>query len=137
MNRDTIQKFIIYIFLFVSAVSIAGTGLDGAHQIRMTQAADDVMQCFVESELLPDDSVGNIKVMEPGSMLIRAQQMRTQCSEFSYQSALYFLCALAFLSGLFLFTNRERFALYGNRYVSRIGYQVVYMEDEDGRKRIS
>lgn len=137
MKKGIIHNFIIYIFLLVTMVSIAGAGLEGPHLVNAHLEKSDVMQCFVDSELLPEDNVTNIKVMEPGSILISNWQIRAVRSVFSYRAALYFLCALAFLSGLFLFPIRERFILYSNRYVSKIGYQVDYIEDQDGRKRIS
>ena len=137
MKNGKMHNFIIYIFLLVAMVSVAGAGLENSHFANDHLYDTDAMQCFVESELLPEDNVTNIKVVEPGRVLVSTWQMRAVRSNFSYRAALYFLCALAFLSGLFLFSIRERCILYGNRYVSKISYQVDYIEDQDGRKRIS
>lgn len=137
MKTSKTHKFIIYIFLLVMMVSVAGAGLEESHLVTLHLDDADVMQCFVESELLPEDNVTNIKVVESGSALISAGQMRATRSILSHRAAFQFLYALAMLSGLFLFTNRERFVLFSNRYVLRIGYQVVYIENQDGRKRIS
>jgi len=137
MKKGKMHNFIIYIFVLVSMVSVAGAGFEGPHLISQHFNDTDVFQCFVEAELLPEDNVTNIKVVEPGSNLVRVSQMRMAHSMLSYRAAFYVLFALAILSGLFLFTNRERFVLFSNRHVSRIGYQVVYLEKQDGRKRIS
>lgn len=137
MNKNKIDNFIVCIFLFISLISVIGVGLEAPHSFSLTKDSGDGMQCFVEAELLFDDNVTNIRLVEKSSNLIQVWHMRTVRSVFSYRKALYFLCALAFLSELFVFSNRERFILYVNRHVSGICYQVVYMEDEDGRKRIS
>ena len=137
MKNGKMHNFIIYIALLVIMVSVTGAGLEGSHLANEHLDNTDAMQCFVESELLPEDNVTNIKVVERGSVLVSVWQMRAVRSVFSYRAALCFLCALAFLSGLFLFSIRERCILYGNRYVSKISYQVDYIKDQDGRKRIS
>ena len=137
MKTSKIYNFIIYIFLLVSIVSVIGAGFEEPHLASMHFDNGNVMQCFVETELLPEDNVTNIRVVERSSSLSRVSRTRTTRSALSNRTAFYILCALAVLSGLFLFTNQERFLLFRNRYVLRISYQVVYIEDQDGSKRIS
>lgn len=135
MKNGKMHNFIIHIILLAIMVSVAGAGFDGSRFISGQSDNVDIMKCIVETELLSNDNVGNIQIMERGSVFASAWQMRVVRSVFSYRSALYYLCALVFLSGLFLFFLRERFILYGNRYVAKVCYQVDYIENQDGRKK--
>lgn len=135
MKNGKMHNFIILIILLAVMVSVAGAGFDGSQLISEQSDNADIMKCIVETELLSNDNVNNIQIMERGSVFASAWQMRVVRSVFSYRSLFSYLCALVFLSGLFLFSIRERFFLYGNRYVSKICYQVDYIENQDGRKK--
>lgn len=135
MKKGKMHNFIIYIILLAIMVSVTGAGFDGSRLVSGQSDSADIMKCIVETELLSNDNVSNIQIVEKGSVFTSVWQMRVVRSVFSYRAALYYLCALVFLSGLFLFSLRERFILYSNRYVIKICYQVDYIENQDGRKK--
>ncbi|MGN0437824.1 MAG: hypothetical protein ACI4F4_04815 [Lachnospiraceae bacterium] len=135
MKKGKMHNFIIHIILLAIVVSVIGVGFDGSRLVSRQSDSADIMKCIVETELLSDDNVNNIQIVERGRVLVSVWQMRVVRGVFSYRAALYYLCALVFLSGLFLFSLRERFILYGNRYVAKVCYQVDYIENQDGRKK--
>lgn len=135
MKKGKMHNFIIQIILLAIVVSVAGAGFDGSRLISGQSDNADIMKCIVETELLSNDNVGNIQIMKRGSVFASVWQMRVVRSVFSFRVALYYLFALVFLSGLFLFSLRERFILYGNRYMAKVCYQVDYIENQDGRKK--
>lgn len=134
MKRNHINNFIIFIGLMVTLLSIAGTGLSQSRMMDSRLHTEDIMKEYVASELVSPDSVCNIQIVKAGCVLISSFQMRVVRSIFHYESSLYFLCTLIFLSGLFLFSNREKWFFYGNRFVSYICYHVDYIELQDGCK---
>lgn len=127
----------IYIFIIVSMISVAGIGLEGSRLFDLYQTDTSVMHCFVESEPLPEDNITNIKVVEPGKALLGMEKMQATRLLVSRRVAFHFLLALAVLSELFLYAAWEHFVLCSNRYLTKIGYQIVYIQAQDGRKRIS
>ncbi|MCM1181570.1 MAG: hypothetical protein NC347_15050 [Clostridium sp.] len=136
MQTGEKKNVIIYIMMLAVLISLTGAGFESSYY-AVFQDEPDVMQCFVESELLPEDNITNIRVVEPGSALIRLNRMRKAGSMLSGRFDLSILCVWPVLPELFWFSNRERFYLYGNRNRSGVGYPVIYMENKDGRKRIS
>lgn len=137
MKSKKWNNFMIYIFVIISMISVAGTGLEGPHLFDLYRTDTGVMHCFVESELLPEDNITNVKVVEPGKALLGMEKMRVARLLVSQRAALHSLLALAVLSGLFLYAAWEHFVLCSSRYLSKIGYQIVYIQAQDGRKRIS
>lgn len=137
MRNQKIYNFIIFIFMLVSIISLAGAGLEDSRQLVKCHAIEDGTIYVSESQLVPDDNVSNIKIVEKENVLAGSLQLRASRSSFSYRMALSFLCSLAFLSGLFLLAYSQRSVLYSSRYVSKVGYLITYIQDKDGRKRFS
>lgn len=135
MKKGKMHNFIILIILLAIVVSVAGAGFEGSRLVSGQLEHTDTIKSIVETELLSSDNVKNIQIMERGSVFASVWQMRIVRGVFSYRAALYYLCALVFLSELFLCSLRERFILYGNRYVEKVCYQVDYIENQDGRKK--
>lgn len=137
MRESRTRNYIIFIFLLVSIVSVVGAGLEGAHQLRLGGDTGDVVRCFVEQSLLSADNVTNVKPVETNSRLLSIWQVRTNRASVSCRGVFYFLCVLVILAELLLYASKERFILYGNRFLSKADYRIVYIEDKDGRKKIS
>lgn len=137
MKRHNIHKFIIYICLLISAVSLSGTGLENSHKLKLRHFNGAAMVYAPESQLVSSDNVSNIKIAEKGNVTSGAARQQVVRSTFSYRVTLGFLCALAFLSGLFLLAYCQRFMLHSIRYTLKKDYLIIYIHDMDGRKRFS
>lgn len=103
MKNGKMHNFIIYIFLLVTMVSVAGAGLESSHLANEHLDNTDAMPCFVESELLPKDNVTNIKVVEPGRVLVSIWQMRAVRSIFPIGQLFVFYVLWHFCQGCFCF----------------------------------
>lgn len=132
-----IHKFIIYLFLLVCVISLSGTGLEDSRKLKLYHIDETAMIYAPESQLVSNDNVSNIKIAENETVVSGLVQNRVSRTIFSYRMSMGFLCALAFLSGLFLLAYRQWFMLYSSRYVLKIGYLIIYIQNMDGRKRFS
>ncbi|MDE5863779.1 MAG: hypothetical protein K2K56_10425 [Lachnospiraceae bacterium] len=137
MRESRKRNCIIFIFLLISIVSVAGAGLEGAHQLRLGGGTGDVIRCFVEQSLLSGDNVTNVKPVETDGRLFCIWRTRTKGNSFSYRGVFYFLCVSVIVAESLMYASREHFILYGNRFLSKADYRIVYIQDKDGRKKIS
>lgn len=137
MRESRKRNCIIFIFLLVSIVSVTGAGLEGAHQLRLGGDTGDVVRCFVEQSLLSGDNVTNVKPVETNSHFLGIWQMRTSRALLSCRGVIYFMCVSVIVAESLMYASREHFILYSNRFLSKADYRIVYIEDKDGRKKIS
>lgn len=134
MKNSMLQKFIISMTLLVMMVSVIGSGLDGSTFVTKQGDLTDIVEYMLESQLSTGDTVSNMKIAERGSVLASVWQMRIVRSNFSARISIFCLFALTLMSGLFLFSLLERLILCCNLCVSKICYQVTYIELQDGQK---
>lgn len=134
-KRMTIKNFIIYFLLAVLIVTGSGSGLDITQQV-LSSCHHTEHKTLTAQSLIPSDEFSEFEIVEKSASVSSITNLRYRRSGFSYRCNLFFLCTLAFLSGIFLF-DRESLTLHGTRYVHENHYNITFMQDMDGRKRIS
>lgn len=136
MRKKTIlRNFIIYFLLAVLMISGSGDGLDVTQQVLSACHHEDNKKITSQS-LIPTDDFSEFEIVESSSSMFSTTNLRYSRSGFSYRCNLFFLCTLAFLSGIFLF-DRKSFIHHDTRHVYKNHYHITFMQDMDGRKRIS
>ena len=134
-RRLAIRKIVIYFLLAAFIVNGSGVGLDVTHQV-LSSCHHKEDKTFQAQSLVSTDDFSEFEIVEKSASISSITNSRYRRTGFSYKCNLFFLCTLAFLSGVFLF-NRELFTLHNSRYVQKKLYHITFMQDMDGRKRIS
>lgn len=134
-RRLTIRNIIVYFLLAALIISGSSIGLDVTHQV-LSSCHHKEEQTYRPQSLVSTDDFSEFEIVEKSTSISSITNKGYRRTGFSYKCNLFFLCMLAFLSEMFLF-NRELFTLHNSRYIQRKQYHITFMQDMDGRKRIS
>lgn len=134
-RREWMRNCIIYMLLAVFLVAASGMGLDEGHQVffRSSKSGAEVLK---PQTFLPDVDLHIFQIEEKTSAIVSVRGLRNRCTDSFSRYNLFFICILAVLLGISRL-NQEVFTLHGNRYVQKRRYIICFIQDTDGRKRIS
>lgn len=133
-TKMRISNFIIYLLVFGFVVTGAGMGLDAGKQAFSRQSSGN--SAITAQSLTAGDDLRDFEIREDTSILFQFKGLRGNRLQDGRGYGLLFLCVLTALSGLSRFT-REALLLHSKRYVFREEYIIAFIQDMDGRKRIS
>lgn len=134
-RRERIKNCIIYMLLAVFLVTGSGMGLDEQHQVLL-QGAKSQAEVLKPQTFLPDIDLHTFQIEEKTSAIVSVRGLRNSRTHYFSRYGLFFICILAVLLGISRL-NQEVFVLHGNRYVQKRQYIIRFIQDTDGRKRIS
>lgn len=134
-RREWMRNCIIYMLLAVFLVAASGMGLDEGHQVffRSSKSGAEVLK---PQTFLPDVDLHIFQIEEKTSAIVSVRGLRNSHTDYFSRYGLFFICILAVLLGISRL-NQEVFVLHGNRYVQKRRYIICFIQDTDGRKRIS
>jgi hypothetical protein len=134
-RREWMRNCIIYMLLAVFLVAASGMGLDEGHQVffRSSKSGAEVLK---PQTFLPDVDLHIFQIEEKTSAIVSVRGLRNSRTDSFSRYNLFFICILAVLLGISRL-NQEVFTLHGNRYVQKRRYIICFIQDTDGRKRIS
>ncbi len=134
-RREWMRNCIIYMLLAVFLVAASGMGLDEGHQVffRSSKSGAEVLK---PQTFLPDVDLHIFQIEEKTSAIVSVRGLRNSRTDYFSRYGLFFICILAVLLGISRL-NQEVFVLHGNRYVQKRRYIICFIQDTDGRKRIS
>lgn len=134
-RREWMRNCIIYMLLAVFLVAASGMGLDEGHQVffRSSKSGAEVLK---PQTFLPDVDLHIFQIEEKTSAIVSVRGLRNRRTDSFSRYNLFFICILAVLLGISRL-NQEVFTLHGNRYVQKRRYIICFIQDTDGRKRIS
>lgn len=136
MKRQMWMKnLIIYILLVALVVAGSSMGLDGKQQVLSLHNRKSAVTLTAQS-LIANDNLHTFEIRESSSNIFNLRSLRKNYSDFSNRYGLFFLCVLAVLSGVSQLSS-EAYVLHSKRYVRDRQYNITFMQDIDGRKRIS
>lgn len=133
--RSEKRNLIIYILALFLVVAGSGLGLVEKQQVFYSCPQDEAALVTMHS-LLQDDNISVGQIVERNSIISNYSELRYGRSDFSYRRDVFFLCTLAFLPELFRL-GWEEYTLHSDRYILENQYNILFMQDMDGRKRIS
>ncbi len=134
-RREWMRNCIIYMLLAVFLVAASGMGLDEGHQVffHSSKSGAEVLK---PQTFLPDVDLHIFQIEEKTSAIVSVRGLRNSRTDSFSRYNLFFICILAVLLGISRL-NQEVFTLHGNRYVQKRRYIICFIQDTDGRKRIS
>lgn len=134
-RREWMRNCIIYMLLAVFLVAASGMGLDEGHQVffRSSKSGAEVLK---PQTFLPDVDLHIFQIEEKTSAIVSVRGLRNSRTDSFSRYGLFFICILAVLLGISRL-SQEVFTLHGNRYVQKRRYIICFIQDTDGRKRIS
>lgn len=133
-RRVKVRNLIIYIMLMVLVIAGSSMGLDEKKQVFSSSDCKS-MTAITSQSLIATDDLHNFEIRESGySNLLRG--VRNNRFNFFDRYSLFFLCILAVLSGITILSSGA-FVLNSKRYVRKRHYIITFMQDIDGRKRVS
>lgn len=134
-RREWMRNCIIYMLLAVFLVAASGMGLDEGHQVFFCSSKSGA-EVLKPQTFLPDVDLHILQIEEKTSAIVSVRGLRNSRTDYFSRYGLFFICILAVLLGISRL-NQEVFVLHGNRYVQKRRYIICFIQDTDGRKRIS
>lgn len=132
--RMRIRNFILYLLVFGFVVTGSGMGLESGQQVLSLKSSGD--SSIKAQSLTAGDDLRDFEIREDTSTIFQIKGLRGSRLQDSGGKGLFFLCVLAALSGVSRFA-KETLLLHSKRYVFREEYIIAFIQDMDGRKRIS
>lgn len=128
------RNFIIYLLLAVLLVAGEGAGLTDKGQ-QAFQTSHTVDNSIKEYSLVDGKDLSTFQIIKGYQLQLKANSARSIRYSGNVKSGLFVLQAFNVpedISNL----NWESYILQGEQYVVHKPYQIVYMKNQDGRKRI-
>lgn len=134
-KTDKHNNFIIYMLLVVFLITGAGYGLGEESQV-FPSCYDNQGSTISVPTLTASGEIHTFQVKERNSVTLRYGNFRNNRSETVLKNNYAFLCVLAILS-VFFRLIQEVFVHFQRLYVNERFFVITFMQDTDGRKRIS
>lgn len=134
-NKMKIRNFIIFFLLAVLVISSGGSNMEHAGHVSFARKDVETQKVSVQT-FISCDNFSEVRVFEKTETVINLTNRRYSRSDFSYRNGLFFLCTLTYLSGISKL-DWEFLNLYNPCHIKREYYNITFMHDMDGRKRIS
>lgn len=134
-RREWMRNCIVYMLLAVFLVTGSGMGLDEGHQVFF-RSAESGTEVLKPQTFLPDGDLHIFQIEEKTSAIVSVRGLRNSRTDYVSRYGLFFICILAVLLGISRL-NQEVFVLHDTRYVQKRRYIICFIQDTDGRKRIS
>lgn len=134
-KQERYQNFIIYLFLVVLMITGAGYGLGEECQV-FSSFYEKQGSSISTPRISANNNIHTFQVRERNSVSLRYNRSRDNRSEASLRGSFVFLCVLAILSVFFRLIQGV-FIHFRRLYVHERYIVINFMQDMDGRKRIS
>ena len=134
-KNERYHNFIIGMLLVVFIITGAGYGLGEECQVFSSSYMEKNSEISVPS-LTISNGLHTFQISERNSVVLRYSGLQSNRSEESLRGDFVFLCVLAALS-VFFRLIQELFTQFRRLYVHDRFYAITFMQDMDGRKRVS
>lgn len=133
--KENRNNFIIYLLLVVFLITGAGYGLGEEGQVFSSYSKTGESRFSVPT-ITTTSEIHTFQVKERSSVTMRYNNLKGNHSEFNLRGGLQFLCILTILS-IFFRLIQERYVYYARLYVRKRFLVITFIQNADGRKRIS
>lgn len=136
MKKDEKRNnFIIYLLLVVFFITGAGYGLGEECQVFSSYSNTEKSRFFVPT-ITTTAEIHTFQVRERSSVTMRYNNLKGNQAEYNLRGSLQLLCILAILSMFFLIIQKK-YVFYARLYVQERFCIIAFIQNADGRKRIS
>lgn len=134
-DMKCMNNFIMGLLLVAFVLTSLGMGFGEERQVFSSR--HEVQDSKITaSEITISGDLHTFEVSERTPVTFRSRNIRGDRSEALLRGTLLFLCVLTILS-VFLKLIQSILISYGRLYVHERHYMIAFMQDMDGRKRIS
>ena len=134
-KREQRKNFIMYLFLVILLFTGVGYGFSEECQV-FSLCLEEAGSSISAPAISANKDLHTFQVRERNSVTLRHNNLRNNRSQTFSRGKFAILCILAILS-IFFRLIQEVFVHFRRLYVHDRFYMISFMQDMDGRKRIS